>query len=78
MNCQTIAAMDDMFIEYAIMACSFARFKAIDTRLHYMNVDRGVTVFVSLLVEESNSSSSSTLHYQHQECSVGIQLCNIQ
>ena len=43
MNCQTIAAnaMDDMFIEYAIMACSFARFKAIDTGLHYMNVDRG-------------------------------------
>ena len=41
MNCQTIAAMDVTFIEYAIMACSFARFKATDTRLHYMNVDRG-------------------------------------
>jgi len=54
--------MDDRFIEYAIMACSLARFKALDTRLHYLNIERLETVFVSLLVHESNSSLSSIFY----------------
>ena len=49
MNCQTIAAMDDTFIEYVIMACSFARFKVIQDCIIWMSTE-GVTVFVSLLV----------------------------